>query len=299
MTDAIAMLLYQRNNPGDLKTDYNGDGKATMTDIIAMLIAMRDGVLTPVEGGGGDVTEIEGIELINIPAGSFERGKEGDYFRPLQTVSISAFQLGKYEITQSQYEALTDTNPSHFAGNPDYPVERVGWYEAALYCNLLSEAAGLEQCYDTTTWSCDFSRNGFRLPTEAEWVYACRAGTTTKYYTGDTESDLARAAWYSENSLSGTHPGGQREPNAFGLYDMFGNVAEWCNDWFDMFYYQTSPAQDPTGIETPNIPGKVIMGGSWLEVLAAFDLTKTTYTTPLANNIWKYGFRVARRAQAQ
>ena len=293
VSDAIALLLLQRNNPGDSSCDYNGDGSANITDVISLMLAIRNGNLTPIDSGNSTGETIAGIEMINIPSGSYQRG-DNSYFFPVQTISVSAFQIGKYEITQSQYESITGTNPSHFSGNPDHPVEQVGWYDAARFCNLLSESAGLAACYDTTTWVCDFSKDGFRLPTEAEWVYACRAGTTTMYYTGDTEADLDRAAWYSENSISGTQPVGQKEPNAFGLYDMLGNVTEWLNDNFDFFYYQSCPLNDPRGPDQVATPSKIIMGGAWQSIIGVLNVGKIVFSTPTANNVWTFGFRVAR-----
>ena len=293
ISDAIALLLLQRNSPEDPSCDYNGDNAANISDIISLLLTIRSGNLTPLDTGNSTGETIAGIEMVSIPAGSFQRGDDS-YFFPIQTISVSAFQIGKYEITQSQYESVTGINPSHFVGNPDHPVEKVGWYDAARFCNLLSESAGLATCYDTTTWVCDFSKDGFRLPTEAEWVYACRAGTTTLYYTGDTEADLDRAAWYSENSLSGTQAVGQKEPNDFGLYDMLGNVTEWLNDNFEFFYYQDCPLNDPRGPDEVATPSKVIMGGAWQSVASVCNVGKTVFSTPNANTVWTYGFRVAR-----
>jgi formylglycine-generating enzyme required for sulfatase activity len=123
----------------------------------------------------------------------------------------------------------------------------------------LSRQFHLEPCYDEYFRECDYSRNGFRLPSEAEWEYACRAGTTTRYYSGDTEIDLARAAWYRGNSRQQTQPAGRKEPNAFGLYDMSGNVFEWCNDWF--VPYSPEPVRNPTGIRRGS--NRVLRGGSW------------------------------------
>jgi formylglycine-generating enzyme required for sulfatase activity len=153
------------------------------------------------------------------------------------------------------------TNPSKFTGDDNLPVERVSWWEAIKYCNALSAKAGLKPCYNESTGDCDFTKSGFRLPTEAEWEYACRAGTTTNYYTGNLESDLTRAGWYSSNSSGKTHLVGRKTPNAWGLYDMHGNVYERVADWYDAAYYRKAENVDPRGPASGT--QRVARGGSW------------------------------------
>lgn len=145
------------------------------------------------------------------------------------------YAFGKYEVTQREYNAVMGKNPSRFKGK-NLPVECVSWGEAVEFCEKLTEqerAAGRIS-----------KEQKYRLPTEEEWEHACCAGTTTDYYTGDSEADLARAGWYCGNSGGRTHPVGQKEPNAFGLYDMHGNVQEWTS---------TSSGSDRV----------IIRGGSW------------------------------------
>ena len=120
------------------------------------------------------------------------------------------FKIGKYPVTQAQYQEIMGTNPSYFINNPQNPVENLCWYDAQSFCKKLSQITG----------------ENYRLPTEAEWEYACRAGTTTDYYFGDDVNQLENYAWYCENSQKTTHPVGQKLPNAWGLYDMSGNVWE-------------------------------------------------------------------------
>ncbi|HUU26658.1 MAG TPA: formylglycine-generating enzyme family protein [archaeon] len=234
-------------------------------------------------------TVVQGITLVAIPAGTFQMGQVG-VAEPVHQVTVSAFQMGRYEVTQEQYQTVVGSNPSEFTGDTKSPVDRVSWYNACTFCNKLSEAEGLQPCYNLTTWACDFTKNGYSLPTEAEWEYACRAGTTTNYYTGDSESDLAKAGWYHDNSGKTTHPVGGKEANAFGLYDMHGNVSEWCNDWYGD--YSSENANDPQG--SSNGSTRVSRGGSWSNSLYYCRLAYRYNTSP-GTRYDHLGFRVVRR----
>jgi len=153
-----------------------------------------------------------------------------------------AFYMGKFVVTQAQFRAIVGKNPSKFIGKNN-PVETVSWDDAQEFCQKLTKQ--LDEMV--------------RLPTEAEWEYACRSGTMTMYYSGDTEADLSRVAWYSANSKNTTHSVGQKEPNAFGLYDMLGNVEEWCQDLYGN--YPEFFAENPQGPENGNY--RILRGGSW------------------------------------
>ena len=188
--------------------------------------------------------------LVRIPAGEFDMGTEStDYSdlelsRPVHRVSVPTFYIGKYEVTQEQWRAVMGSDPSSFAGD-DNPVEQVSWDDAKAFCAALADRTGY----------------AIRLPSEAEWEYACRAGTTTEYYFGDDESQLDDYGWYSGNSGSETHPVGQKTPNALGLYDMYGNLWEWCEDW-SHDNYEGAPA-DGSAWLSPAGSVRVLRGGSW------------------------------------
>jgi len=195
-----------------------------------------------------------------------EIGRASNEFQ--RQVTVSSFYMGKYEVTQSEYQEVMGNNPSYFIGQ-NLPLEQVNWFDSVEFCNKLSEKNGLTPVYtiDENNVSWDREANGYRLPTEAEWEYACRADTATPFYTGDniTTDD----ANYDGNRPFGsnargifrqiTTPVGSFPPNPFGLFDMHGNVAEWCWDWNTEYARgeQTNPAGALTGYY------RVFRGGSW------------------------------------
>jgi formylglycine-generating enzyme required for sulfatase activity len=192
-----------------------------------------------------DVGDGVTLDVVLVPNGEFEMG--GSDEKPVHTVTITKpFYMGKYEVTQEQYEKLMGNNPSFFKKEPKNPVDQPSWFDAETFCQKLSKKTG----------------KTVRLPTEAEWEYACRAGTTTKYNFGDNETALGEYAWYHGNAGNTTHQVGKKKPNAWGLYDMHGNVWEWCQDWYDE--YQAGSTSDPAG--PANGGARVLRGGSWDEI---------------------------------
>ncbi len=192
------------------------------------------------------------LEMVLIPAGEFLMGLPGSEKSaiadeiPHRVRITRPFYLGKYLVTQEQWEALMGNNPSHFRG-PKNPVESISWNDCQQFLETLNAKSRT-------------SEGKFQLPTEAQWEYACRAGSKTKYCFGDDETILGDYGWYKKNSGDTTHPVGEKKSNAWGLYDMHGNVYEWCVDGFDSGYYQRSPTDDPTA---PPGEYRVIRGGCW------------------------------------
>ena len=237
-----------------------------------------------------------GIRMISVPGGTFRMGDSSapkavqNMYRP-RTVAISPFEMSATEITERQFRMFRRYKMNMYAANDSMPIILLNWTDAAEFCNDLSMRFGLGKCYEEYFWTCDFSKNGFRLPTEAEWEYACRAGTNTDYYTGVSEADLSRAGWYRGNSLERLHPVGLKEPNAFGFYDMTGNVFEWCNDWFGI-YAGPDSVKDPTG---PKIgSNRVLRGGSWYNNSYSCRSAFRLFGNP--DNRRPYvGFRIVRR----
>jgi formylglycine-generating enzyme required for sulfatase activity len=242
-----------------------------------------------------------GMEFVLIPAGSFMMGSPDSdreargFEKPRHEVTISRpFYLGRYEVTQAEWEAVMGSNPytldrsnpyynlPGMAGRitrPNHPAT-VSWNDAQEFIARLNEREGGDR---------------YRLPTEAEWEYAARAGTTTTYSFGDDEADLGRYAWFGEDFGSGgTHPVGQKEPNPWGLHDVHGNAWEWVQDWFDPDYYAGSPSTDPTGPREGT--QRVVRGGSWHATATSWRTAFRRDYEPDYRGI-SIGFRLLRTAE--
>ena len=223
--------------------------------------------------------------MVYIPSGQFmmgspesEKGRDSEEGLLLE-VRLKAFYLGRYPVTNEEYGRFLSENPDepepeYWAdrkfNQPRQPVVGVSWEDAQRY----------------SAWS------GLRLPSEAEWEYACRAGTGTRYYTGDKEKDLIRAGWYRENSGEQSHPVSEKEPNAFGLYDMHGNVLEWVeDDWYDN--YKDAPDDGRAWIDDPRGADRVVRGGSWSSNALSCRAAYRSYYSPGLRS-GSIGFRLAR-----
>jgi formylglycine-generating enzyme required for sulfatase activity len=209
------------------------------------------------------------MKLVLIPAGEFPMGSPDldpggvihEKRRHLVRIS-KPFYLGITEVTQDQYRAVTGDIPSNFKGSDDLPVENVSWLDAVEFCNTLSKLENRTPFYRVDGTAVTIvGGNGYRLPTEAEWEYACRAGSKTRYPFGDNAGTLGERAWYANNSDNKTHPVGQKSPNAWGIHDMLGNVWEWCGDWYGQSYYTSSPGSDPPGPASGLL--RLYRGGCW------------------------------------
>jgi formylglycine-generating enzyme required for sulfatase activity len=189
-------------------------------------------------------------EMVFVEGGTFKMGctseQGGDCYddeKPTRRVTVSSFQMGKYEVTQAQWRAVMGSNPSHFSGCDNCPVEQVSWNDIQDFIGKLNAQTGKK----------------YRLPTEAEWEYAARGGNKSKGYKYAGGNDIGSVAWYSSNSSSKTHAVGQKQANELGIYDMSGNVWEWCEDWYGD--YSSSRQTNPKGPQ--NGSGRVLRGGSW------------------------------------
>jgi len=246
-----------------------------------------------------EMTTPAGIRMVLIPSGSFQMGdaagKEDE--KPVHKVTVDGLYMDACEVTQESFLGLSGKNPSRFRDKKG-PVECVRWSDAARYCNARSLKEGLKPCYNPETWECDFSADGYRLPTEAEWEFACRAGSETGHFFKGGESQLDNHAWYRNNSTEKVHPTGMKRPNAFGLADMYGNVSEWCNDYYGRDYYANSPEANPVG--PPSGDKRVLRGGNWSSRPKDCNSSRRFADNPETADICQgydtYGFRCVRKA---
>jgi len=255
----------------------------------------------------------DGSSLALIPAGTFQMGSpEGESGRDsdetLHQVTLTRdFLMQTTEVTQAQWQARMGNNPSDFTGDTNRPVEQVSWYDAVAYANALSVADGLPKAYNlsgcsgtpgTGNYSCSnvtltaptpYATSGWRLPTEAEWEYANRAGSSTAWYFGSDSNLLGTYAWFNGNSGNTTHPVAQKQPNAWGLYDMAGNVYEWCWDWYGSY---PGTVTDPVGSTSGS--ARVGRGGSWYGDASRTRAANRNSTYPGYRYDFIVGFRLAR-----
>lgn len=281
----------------------------TVTTLLFLLTGCggAEPTATPVPSTATPKPIVEAIapDMILVEPGSFQMGSADGFAdeQPVHKVLITrAFYTSKYSVTFDEYDRFCDdtiwSRPDDRGwGRGSRPIISVDWYDAVAYCNWLSEKEGLELCYSGKgrVTTCDFAVNGYRLPTEAEWEYAARGGPKGQgnIYAGSDDPD--NVAWYDSNSGGQTHPRGQKQPNELGLYDMSGNLFEWCWDWYDKAYYGSSPSSDPLGPPPPTGPfdlNRVRRSGSWRENV---DTMRTTFRSfDGASYVGDNGFRLVR-----
>jgi uncharacterized repeat protein (TIGR02543 family) len=255
------------------------------------------------------------IEMVYVSGGSFVMGQElgtagSGNVTPTHTVTLTGFYMGKYEVTQSQYQSVMGSNPSSSYGvGNNYPVYYVSWYDAIVFCNKLSMAEGLTPAYSisgstnpsnwgsvptssNSTWNSAAivsGSTGYRLPTEAQWEYAAKGGASPGAYTYSGSNTVGNVAWYSSNSSSRTHEVGTKEANGLGLYDMSGNVWEWCWDWYGS--YSSSAQTDPVGASSGS--DRVVRGGFWYND-ASYVRSVSRSNGILNNRVEGIGIRLVR-----
>ncbi|MDP6963080.1 MAG: SUMF1/EgtB/PvdO family nonheme iron enzyme [Planctomycetota bacterium] len=275
-----------------------------------------------------DVVGSVPTDMVAIAGGTFDMGDHAGVGssneQPVHTVTLDAFYMDKYEVSNVKFADFLNNstvsvsgtsvyqvggagqricylnyglnhNGTTFgidAGKDNHPVVNVTWYGATLYCNYLSTANGRTPCYDETTFACDFAADGFRLPTEAEWEYASRGGEHNPYYQypWGSNSITSNDANYYNNGPNTTVDVGSYAANGYGLYDMAGNVWEWCNDWYDSGYYANSPTSNPTGAASGS--NRVLRGGSWSYSATYLRCAFRSYYNPTTYNFNAFGFRV-------
>ncbi|MDD3579103.1 MAG: SUMF1/EgtB/PvdO family nonheme iron enzyme, partial [Candidatus Cloacimonetes bacterium] len=304
-TTSGATIRYTTNgsDPTSNSTVYSSAISVSQTTTIKAK-AFRDG-WTPSATASATYTIGGGTpgQMIAVAGGTFHNGTSN--------VTLSSFHIGKYEVTQAEYQAVMGTNPSYFSGNPNRPVERVSWFNAIEYCNRRSMQEGLTPCYSYSTYgtnpsnwpagwnttsanhtnvSCNWSANGYRLPTEMEWMYAAKGGNQSQGYTYSGSNTIGNVAWYSSNSGSRTHDVGELASNELGTYDMSGNVWEWVWDIYGN--YPSGNQTDPTGPTSGSY--RVLRGGSWSADANFCAVSYRSGSGAASANDYVIGFRVIR-----
>jgi len=243
------------------------------------------GPSTSIRAGSTFTDPTTGMEFVKVPGGTFEMGCGawssdcGDNEKPVHTVTLDGFLIGKYEVTQGQWKKVMGSNPSKFQNGDSYPVENVSWDDAQKFIQKLNAMGG---------------GGTYRLPTEAEWEYACRSGGKAEKFCGG--NNLDSAAWYDGNSGKSTHPVGTKAPNGLGIYDMSGNVWEWVGDVYSATAYSSHQRKNP--MHSDGGGQRVLRGGSWY-YFPKYLRSSNRYGNTEYNNSSGYGFRLARVGTGQ
>ena len=260
--------------------DMNGDGEVNVSDVTALVNLI-------INGGGesedsNQTFTVNGVsfDMIAVEGGTFTMGATAEQAsdaysdeKPTHQVTLSSYYIGKTEVTQELWQAVMGSNPSGFSG-ANLPVEKVSWEDCQIFIAILNELTG----------------KYFRLPTEAEWEYAARGGSKSQGYKYSGSNTVDDVAWYPSNSSSKTHPVATKAPNELGIYDMSGNVLEWCSDWYSSSYYSSSSQYNPTGPASGS--RRVYRGGSWGSSARLCRISYRDYNGP-SYRFYNLGLRLA------
>ena len=260
--------------------DMNGDGEVNVSDVTALVNLI-------INGGGesedsNQTFTVNGVsfDMIAVEGGTFTMGATAEQAsdaysdeKPTHQVTLSSYYIGKTEVTQELWQAVMGSNPSGFSG-ANLPVEKVSWEDCQIFIAILNELTG----------------KYFRLPTEAEWEYAARGGSKSQGYKYSGSNTVDDVAWYPSNSSSKTHPVATKAPNELGIYDMSGNVLEWCRDWYSSSYYSSSSQYNPTGPASGS--RRVYRGGSWGSSARLCRISYRDYNGP-SYRFYNLGLRLA------
>jgi sulfatase modifying factor 1 len=262
-SNGVAGTTNQLQRSYDLTSTSNW---VDFVQLVSNALVITESIIAP--------DSLEGMAF--IPGGVFQMGDSyggGEIDElPVHSVYVSGFYMDKYEVTKSLWDEVYNwaTNNSYSFDNvgsgqaANHPVHTVSWYDCAKWCNARSEMEGRTPCYNLADWSCDFSANGYRLPTEAEWEKAARGGLNGRQYGWGDLIDHSKANYwdgYKGDSYPYSSPVGSFSPNGYGLYDMVGNMREWCGDWYGSTYYASSPSSNPRGAST--VLRRVARGSGW------------------------------------
>ena len=260
--------------------DVNGDGEVNVSDVTALVNLIING------GGESEFKNrtftVNGVsfDMIAVEGGTFTMGATAEQAsdaysdeKPTHQVTLSSYYIGKTEVTQELWQAVMGSNPSGFSG-ANLPVEKVSWEDCQSFVIKLNELTG----------------KYFRLPTEAEWEYAARGGSKSQGYKYSGSNTVDDVAWYPSNSSSKTHPVATKAPNELGIYDMSGNVLEWCSDWYSSSYYSSSSQYNPTGPASGS--RRVYRGGSWGSSARLCRVSYRDYNGP-SYRFYNLGLRLA------
>ena len=258
-------------------TRTRGTAKVVTTTVVVLALCAAVAYAGEPPTGSAVFTDAKtGMEFVSVKGGCYQMGDtfgigDGDE-RPAHEVCVSDFHIGKFEVTQGEWEKVMGSNPSYFRKGPRYPVEHVSWNDAQEFLRKMNSRDGKQ----------------YRLPTEAEWEYAARSGGKLEKYAGFSDiAELESYAWYDKNAGGSTHPVGEKKPNGLGLYDMTGNVFEWVHDWKGN--YSSSPRDNPQGPASGSY--RALRGGSWNYIPRLLRATARNLHPP-DSRLSSYGFRV-------